>query len=268
MISIVKYQKVAETCSIAEEIRTDCFERYSLCGPSKSSVFNYGIEHSKGEYISFLDLHDEFKCDQDTLLYDVLQMYHPDILFCSYTRHSIDGMVQRIYYNTYHAVARDIIKMIVTLSTPLASCGVLVSRSMLKQRGIRWNESLSIYAEDWFVLDILSKKNIAVNSFDLLISTRKADSNESIIEVEGKRRIKFDMQEYPSYYILLKSHFGNFLRKELEDVALLVKFQCVDSGRLSLARFNSYLPTPISVIWRQTWSLKRKMYFILSGLRR
>lgn len=233
----------------------------------KTEVFNDGIENASGEFLLFLDQKATAVEQNIDRINQIVALSDADLVFCQFYKEYSDGFRELVKLNPTSTSPEGMVQMALTLRLSFGSCGLLIRKSFLADHGIRWNRKLSHYAEDLLLLEILGHFP-KISRIGLPISTMKIDGVRDLSTSEFVRRKKIEMSEFPLYYHELQSRFGKLYKTQLEDAALDFKFCCVDAGDLDLNRFNSYLPTPLHVFCRQDWTLKRKIFFIMTYFRK
>lgn len=233
----------------------------------KADVFNEGVDKASGEYLLFLDKNATVVEQSIEKIEPIVASSDSDLVFCQFYKEYPDGFRELVKLNPNSTNPEGILQMALTLRMSFYSCGLLIRKSFLTDHGIRWNSKLSHYAEDLLLVEILGHSP-KISRISRLLSIMRIDANRDISTSEFVRRKKVEMSEFPVYYTELQSRFGKLYKTQLEDAALDFKFCCVDAGDLDLNRFNSYLPTPLHVFCRQDWTLKRKLFFIMTNFRK
>lgn len=201
-------------------------------GPAKAR--NVGIEKATGEYIAFLDSDDEFL--HNKIEHQLLQMlkHNPDCSYTSYVRR---------WGDEDHIISSDISGVVVPriiAGCPIATPTVMVSRRLMLDNNIRFDESMEIGEDTCFWLEIAKHHEIYLVDKPLTVVNVSKESsayNDSKLLLGFKNIISYlTSSEYyvkfSSEIALLCKDFYEINKRFLEDerCALKIKGYCLEAG--------------------------------------
>lgn len=130
-------------------------------GPSDSR--NYGIEHSKGEFVIFVDSDDIVERELVSTLFKGIEDYKCDIAICGFT-HFNDGEVPRFAHDTkYHFLNKEdaIIEFLYQRNIYPSSCAKIYRKGLLKNN--KFVKGQQCEDNDFLFRVFLSCKKVGLN---------------------------------------------------------------------------------------------------------
>ena len=121
-----------------------------------SSARNYGIENAHGEFILFLDSDDKYKSGLLAYLDNILRERSDlDTVLFSFEKVS-DEKSAPVINRTQQVNGQHALSQYLTKEIRLHVCGLMVSRQLLSDHALRFDESLHFSEDLLFIIDYLS----------------------------------------------------------------------------------------------------------------
>ena len=264
MITIIVYDN--GSCCMNDSLSKQVdkgYEVLSVTGKNAAEAFNVGLKQTQMEYVWFVQSTDEVCVNALSAIKTYLESNHPDVAVFDFMQRYDGDRIEQLHPNTYSAPAQAFVPMLAQGKYPSTLCHKIFRTRMLIDTAISFNEQLSVFYENEFLLKLYSSntsiitlyapQNIVIHpTIDLPM---QYDRPRFVISQAGK-------YEYPLYLQLVKQILGRKYSQILDAETFDYKYALSNNGLLDRKAFNLYLPTPLWMMLRKPYKFTRLLKYV------
>ncbi len=239
------------------------YEVLSVTGKNAAEAFNKGLRQTQNEYVWFVQSNDQVGVNALDNITKILKSNHPDVAVFDFKQRYDGDRIEQLRPNTYSAPAGAFVPMLAQGKYPSTLCHKIFRTKMLRDAAISFNEQLSVFYENEFLLKLYScntsiitlyaQQNIVTHpTIDLPM---QYDRPRFVISQAGK-------DEYPLYLQLVKQILGRKYNQILDAETFDYKYALSNNGLLDRKAFNLYLPTPLWMMLRKPYKFTRLLKYV------
>lgn len=264
MITIVIYDKGSSKMTDPLSAQVDKgYEVLSVTGKNAPEAFNKGLKQTQNEYVWFVQSDDELCIEALGFIITYLENKNPDVAVFDFKQRYEGGRVEQLYPNTYNAPSEAFVPMLAQGKYPATLCHKIFRTKVLKDAEISFDERLSVFYENEFLLKLYSRNEtittlyapqniVTLPTIDLPM---QYDRPRFAISQAGK-------DEYPLYVQIVKQLLGRRYDQILDAETFDYKYALSNNGLLDRKAFNLYQPTPLWMMLRKPYKFTRLLKYV------
>ena len=232
---------------------------------SFSEAYHAFLDHVESDYVLFLSTDDIMTEDHFNRLSLLLKGHPCDILVFDYYLRYLDGFEEWNRANTYSCNGTVLQKMIISERYDALLFNKVFRVDIFRQHQIPFEKSLGNYANHLFLIAYL-KYGTHVSYLHAPILCHHVNTYRQTDGCQTLRFTQAQFPEYKRYSQMLLQLMGKQNERWLQQVAFHFKLRCCDAKVLRVRNFDYFLPTPLSLIWEEHFSLRKKILMTIASL--
>ena len=264
MITIIVYDNGSSR--MLDSLSSQVDKRYevlSVIGKNASEAFNKGLKQTQNEYVWFVQSSDELYIHALDGITTFLKCNHPDVAVFDFKQQYESGRIEQIHPNIYSSPAGAFIPMLAQGKYPSTLCHKIFRTAVLKDASISFDERLSVFYENDFLLKLYSSSNTIITAY----SQKNIVIHPTIELPLQYERTRFAISqagknEYPLYLQSVKQLLGKKYDGILDYETFDYKYALLSHGLLDRKAFNLYLPTPLWMMLKKPYKFTRLLKYV------